>query len=644
MAYIGSATISPITTQIRPRDEFVGNGFQREFVLAQEIPGGFESNVLAFVDNVPQEPITAYVIKDIERLTIDSSSTTSISNVQVVRNSASTTYFSFENNTVLRTSITALLNSTGVFTGRSGSSLRLQQRLISDNSLIAAMNISRADTIQQSDPAQGGTIGKFVGSMVSGSFDTTSSDLNYLIVYDVTQNNFIAFGAVNGMTPRTLITDLITSEKDYKSSSVSVETEAPKIADTITQASSGATGIIANATGSFVDIIRTSSASFATTGSGGGSITCREPIFVNYETDTISYETFAHAQFTTTNISTIKFKVLQFTGFPKSGQKVLINHMGGSNYQVNPTAGSVTDLALSENLKTFTVDKFTATSNQSVFTLTKTPVSVQSILVTFNGVVQTDSSAYNLQNGNQLVTAALNSGTTVNVLHLGFSTVSRNSFTDGSITASALQDLTITGNKIANSTITNAKLAAGVALSNIGYTPHNPASVSTQSYAGVVNFNDAINANANIIFPGAAVPSNNVNALDEYKEGDFTPTLIPAVVGGTPIALTGTGNFIKIGRVVKVSLKLVLTSLGAGNSGVITIGSLPYLINNSNNIVPEYTQIMHKNTTSMTDPYAIAIPNTLTLQITSSGFTNAQVSNLTATSELFVSLTYNANV
>jgi len=320
--------------------------------------------------------------------------------------------------------------------------------------------------------------------------------------------------------------------------------------------------------------------------------------------------------------------------------------MGGSNYQINPTAGSVTDLALSDNLKTFTVDKFTATQGQQTFTLSKVPVSVQSILVTLNGVVQTDTTGYTLQNGNELVTQSpLNAGVNVNVLHLGFSTVSRNSFTDGSITASALQDLTITGTKIANSTITSSKLAAGAAIANIGYTPHNPTSGSTQSYSSAVTFNGVINTNGNIVFPGSANPSVDANTLDEYREGDFSPTLVPATIGGTPIVLSTTaGKFIKIGRLVHISIRMVISSLGVGNSGSIKIGSLPFLINNSGNIIDEYSPILTTNTTGMTNPYVTTIPNTLTLQITTDGSTDATVANLTGTSTLLINLTYMANV
>jgi hypothetical protein len=635
MAYIGSSTVSPLSTQIRPRDEFVGNGTQREYILSQEIPGGFESNVLAFVDNVPQEAISAYTIKDIQRLTLSNASANSLKNVTIgkptgspydgvsVYNSAAVLYGSFN----------SLLNGTGTFSGRSGNTFRLEQRLISNNNLIASITLNKTDSLSQPKD--------FVGFTVSGTF-LNNQLTEYVIIYDVTANNYLALNPF-GLTARANTAAIISDDKYYTVLSHSTEIEAPKISDRITQANTSATGIVANATSSFIDVIQTSNQSFAT---NGGTISYVEPSSVNYLNDTITYENIVAGTFSITAISTLKYKALQFTGFPKSGQKIIINHLGGSNYQINPSAGSVTDLALSDNLKTFTVDKFTATQGQQTFVLSKVPVSVQSILVTLNGVVQTDTTGYTLSNGNELVTqSALNAGVNVNVLHLGFSTVSRNSFTDGSITASALQDLTITGTKIANTTITSSKLAAGVAIANIGYTPHNPSANTNQSYAAAVTFNGAINANSNIVFPGTAVPSVDANTLDEYKEGDFSPTLVPATIGGTPISLSTTaGKFIKIGRLVRISIRMVVSSLGAGNSGSIKIGGLPYTINNSGNVIDEYSTILTTNTTSMTNPYVNTIANTLTLQITTDGSTAATVANLTGTSTLLINLTYIANV
>lgn len=638
MAYIGSSAVSPLTTQIRPRDEFVGNGTQREYVLSQEIPGGFESNVLAFVDNVPQEPISAYIIKDIQRLTLSNASVNSIKNVTIAKPTGSgfTGVVDYALSGNVYQSVNALLSGSAPFAGRSGNTLRLEQRLVSNNNLIASITLNKTDSLSQPNP--------FVGITVSGTF-LNNQTTEYVIIYDVTANDYLAF-LPSGLTVRANTAAIDANDKYFTVFSHSTEIEAPKVADQITQAGSNATGIVAAATSSYIDVIQTSTANFVTVANSGQTISYKEPKSVNYLNDTITYENVAAGTFSITATSTLKFKALQFTGYPKSGQKILINHMGGSNYQINPTAGSVTDLALSDNLKTFTVDKFTATQGQQTFTLSKTPVSVQSILVTLNGVVQTDTTGYTLQNGNELVTqSALNAGVAVNVLHLGFSTVSRNSFTDGSITASALQDLTITGTKIANSTITSSKLAAGTAIANIGYTPHNPTSNSTQSYAAAVTFSGAINTNGNIVFPGSANPSVDANTLDEYREGDFSPTLVPATIGGTPISLSTTaGKYIKIGRLVRVSIRMVISSLGVGNSGSLKIGGLPFTINNSGNVINEYSSILTTNTTSMTNPHVTTIPNTLTLQITTDGSTDATVSNLTGTSTLLINLTYIANV
>jgi hypothetical protein len=51
---------------------------------------------------------------------------------------------------------------------------------------------------------------------------------------------------------------------------------------------------------------------------------------------------------------------------------------------------------------------------------------------------------------------------------------------------------------------------------------------------------------AGITFPATQSASSNVNTLDDYEEGTWTP-----VVGG--VTLTGAGRYTKIGRLVSVS-------------------------------------------------------------------------------------------
>jgi len=638
MAYIGSSTVIPITTQIRPRDEFVSNGFQKEYFLSQEIPGGFESNVLAIVDNVPQEPISAYTIKDIQRLTISAVSANTLRSVNLEKPTSSpyTGVTNYSANTTLITAVNQLLNGQAPFAARANNTIRLEQRLVSNNNLVSSMTIDKTDSLTQPTA--------FNGTSVSGIF--TSNTINeYVIFHDATANDFLALTTTGLVTRANTGAISNIDDKFYTVSSFSSEIEQPKAGDKITQASSGAIGFVANATSSFVDVVLSGSTNFTTQGSGGGVVNYVEGKSVDFNTDTITYESIITGSFDVTAVSTIKFRGLQFTGFPRSGQKILINHLGGSNFQVNPTAGSVTDLALSDNLKTFTVDKFTSTQGQTTFTLSKSPVSVQSILVTINGVVQTDTVGYTLQNQNQLLLSApLNAGISVNVLHLGFSTVSRNSFVDGAITAAAIQDLGITGSKIANNTITSSKLVAGSAIANIGYTPHDPTSVSQQSYTGGVTFNAAVTlANGHLVFPGTANPATNDNTLDEYREGDYTPSLSVAAGGNLNTLTYGTrlGKFIKIGRLCKVSGSITITALGASNGNLFI--TLPFSTNQTGNRPKDWGTLVISNVQgTFTNPIIFTdnfgLSNTAVYVM--KGATQATVADLTSTSVLEFSITY----
>lgn len=72
----------------------------------------------------------------------------------------------------------------------------------------------------------------------------------------------------------------------------------------------------------------------------------------------------------------------------------------------------------------------------------------------------------------------------------------------------------------------------------------------------------------------------SANALDDYEEGTFTPTLTYATPGTLSVSYnagqTG-GKYTKIGRQVTIELKLVLTAFTKGTaSGNLLIGGLPF--------------------------------------------------------------------
>jgi hypothetical protein len=76
-------------------------------------------------------------------------------------------------------------------------------------------------------------------------------------------------------------------------------------------------------------------------------------------------------------------------------------------------------------------------------------------------------------------------------------------------------------------------------------------------------------------FPATQVPSANVNTLDDYKEGTWTPVVAfgGASVGITYDATNTTGRYVKIGSTVFVWGRIILTSQGS-STGNATI-SLP---------------------------------------------------------------------
>ena len=72
-----------------------------------------------------------------------------------------------------------------------------------------------------------------------------------------------------------------------------------------------------------------------------------------------------------------------------------------------------------------------------------------------------------------------------------------------------------------------------------------------------------------ITFPATQVASSDVNTLDDYEEGTWTPA-----VGGNATYTLQTGNYTKIGRCVTARITLTINVLGTGSASVIS--GLPF--------------------------------------------------------------------
>jgi hypothetical protein len=125
---------------------------------------------------------------------------------------------------------------------------------------------------------------------------------------------------------------------------------------------------------------------------------------------------------------------LIFSEAPVSGAAIYVIHKGEATYNLQPSTGSVTAATLDPVLRNFTVDNFTGNGSTTTYTLTDTPYSANSILVTVDGIVQTASTNYTVS-GTTLSfgSSAPDTGAVITVVHLGFSSGNK-AVMDGSIT------------------------------------------------------------------------------------------------------------------------------------------------------------------------------------------------------------------
>jgi len=153
-------------------------------------------------------------------------------------------------------------------------------------------------------------------------------------------------------------------------------------------------------------------------------------------------------------------KSLVFSEAPISGGVIYVIHKGEGTYNLQPASGSVTSSSLDPVLRNFTVDTYTGNGSATTYTLTDTPYSANSIIVTVDGIVQTATTNYTVS-GTTLSfgTEAPASGAKITVVHMGFSTGNK-SVADGTITTVKLNSAGIAP-IITGGTITGATFAAG---------------------------------------------------------------------------------------------------------------------------------------------------------------------------------------
>jgi hypothetical protein len=105
---------------------------------------------------------------------------------------------------------------------------------------------------------------------------------------------------------------------------------------------------------------------------------------------------------------------------------------------------------------------------------------------------------------------------------------------------------------------------------------------ATQTVNGVKTFTDTIIVNKGIRFPATQSASTNLNTLDDYEEGTFTPTWVSSGATFEYDAAYRHGRYTKNGNTVYVSLHISTNQIPGGTiTNAVTISGLPF---NSGNI------------------------------------------------------------
>jgi len=80
-----------------------------------------------------------------------------------------------------------------------------------------------------------------------------------------------------------------------------------------------------------------------------------------------------------------------------------------------------------------------------------------------------------------------------------------------------------------------------------------------------------------ITFPATQVAATDVNTLDDYEEGTFTPTIVGGTTAGVGVYTTQKGNYTKVGNLVYFNIYVVWTA--HTGTGSISVGGLPFTSN-----------------------------------------------------------------
>jgi hypothetical protein len=149
-----------------------------------------------------------------------------------------------------------------------------------------------------------------------------------------------------------------------------------------------------------------------------------------------------------------------------------------------------------------------------------------------------------------------------------------------------------------------------------------------------------------LTFPATQNPSSDVNTLDDYEEGTWTPAWAGSGGQSGQVYSAQTGTYIKTGRTVVAAGRLTLSTLGTITTNL-KISGLPFTSANVN--CPGTVHIGFWSALTATLVVMTGIVDQAALTATmygataaATGLSNLAQTTLSATSDVFFTITYQA--
>ena len=293
-----------------------------------------------------------------------------------------------------------------------------------------------------------------------------------------------------------------------------------------------------------------------------------------------------------------------FSSAPQTGDKVFGSFIG--------------EVAASFDLTDNTIDEFTANGSSTLFTLSKSAVSSEDILVTLNGVTQYPSTqsntrAYTVADTSLIFTSAPAAGVIIQARHIGFAGAA----TPPGVTAFYGRG----GNVVLKST-------DDIAVNDL--TASGTITVSGDlNVSGDLTYDETVARNLNIT--GVATVATGIVSTGDFKIGTATTlsqdniftTGIVTALSGFNVGIMSAGvsqttgiitaiNFIGVGNTVKYNASSSTVDVAISGGGAVGTGTDRIFFESDQTVTQSYTVSAGKNAMAA-GPLAVASGQTITI-------------------------------